>query len=155
MPKIFEKDGYRFFFNSNEQRPIHVHVRYGGGEAVFDMEPAVELRESLGLKSTSFRALSSLRKNIDNLSLRSGMSTLIDTPRSARFEDGFIVVVLRSGAELRFPAKENPRLAQDTPEQLNRIEVSPFGLHWPELDEDLSIRGIIQGDYGHHRREMN
>jgi Domain of unknown function (DUF4160) len=50
MPKIFEKDGYRFFFYSNEHRPIHVHVRYGGGEAVFDMQPSVELRESLGLK---------------------------------------------------------------------------------------------------------
>ncbi len=50
MPKIFEKDGYRFFFYSNEHRPIHVHVRYGAGEAVFDVEPRVELRESFGLK---------------------------------------------------------------------------------------------------------
>ena len=50
MPKIFEQDGYRFFFYSNEHRPIHVHVRYGGGEAVFDVEEGVELRESLGLK---------------------------------------------------------------------------------------------------------
>jgi hypothetical protein len=49
MPKIFEKDGYRFFFYSNEHRPIHVHVRYGGGEAVFDIEEAIELRESYGL----------------------------------------------------------------------------------------------------------
>jgi hypothetical protein len=50
MPKIFERDGYRFFFYSNEHRPIHVHVRYGGGEAVFDVEQRVELRESQGLK---------------------------------------------------------------------------------------------------------
>jgi hypothetical protein len=50
VPKIFEQDGYRFFFYSNEHRPIHVHVRYGGGEAVFEVEPAVELRESIGLK---------------------------------------------------------------------------------------------------------
>jgi Domain of unknown function (DUF4160) len=49
-PKIFEQDGYRFFFYSNEHQPIHVHVRYGGGEAVFDVEDGVELRESLGLK---------------------------------------------------------------------------------------------------------
>ena len=34
MPTIFEKDGFRFFFYSNDHRPIHVHVRYGGGEAV-------------------------------------------------------------------------------------------------------------------------
>jgi hypothetical protein len=50
MPRIFERDGYRFFFYSNEHRPIHVHVRYGSGEAVFDMEQGVELRESQGLK---------------------------------------------------------------------------------------------------------
>ena len=50
MPKVFEQDGYRFFFYSNEHRPIHVHVRYGSGEAVFEIEGAVQLRESQGLK---------------------------------------------------------------------------------------------------------
>lgn len=83
------------------------------------------------------------------------MSTLIDTPRSARFHDGFIVVVLESGATLRFPSAENPRLAHGTLEQLNHIEISPLGLHWPDLDEDLSIRGIAQGDYGQPRRREN
>jgi hypothetical protein len=51
MPTIFEQDGYRFFFYSNDHRPIHVHVRYGGGEAVFNVQDAVELRESIGLKT--------------------------------------------------------------------------------------------------------
>jgi Domain of unknown function (DUF4160) len=50
MPTILEKDGYRFFFYSNDHHPIHVHVRYGGGEAVFNVENEVELRESQGLK---------------------------------------------------------------------------------------------------------
>ena len=50
MPTIFRQDGYQFLFYSNEHRPIHVHVRYGGGEAVFNVENEVELRESYGLK---------------------------------------------------------------------------------------------------------
>lgn len=50
MPKVFEKDGYRFFFYSNEHRPIHVHVRHGDGEAVFDVEEGVVLRESQQMK---------------------------------------------------------------------------------------------------------
>jgi uncharacterized protein DUF4160 len=50
MPKIFEKDGYKFFFYSNEHRPIHVHVRRGDGEAIFDVEEGVELRESQSMK---------------------------------------------------------------------------------------------------------
>jgi hypothetical protein len=51
MPNVFEEDGYKFFFYSNEHGPIHVHVRYGAGEAVFSIEPANELRESYGAES--------------------------------------------------------------------------------------------------------
>ena len=50
MPRVFERGGYKFFFYSNEHRPIHVHVRYGSGEAVFVVEEGVQLRESQGLK---------------------------------------------------------------------------------------------------------
>ena len=50
MTRIFEQDGYRFFFYSNDPLPVHVHVRYGGGEAVFHVADVVELRESHGLR---------------------------------------------------------------------------------------------------------
>ncbi|MEI6211878.1 MAG: DUF4160 domain-containing protein [bacterium] len=50
MPKVFEQDGYRFFFYSNEHRPIHVHVRHGDGEAVFEVEEGIDLRESQNMK---------------------------------------------------------------------------------------------------------
>ena len=79
------------------------------------------------------------------------MNTLADTARSAHFEDGFIVVSMQSGTQIRFPVAENPRLASGTPAQLDRIELSPFGLHWPDLDEDLSFSGIAQGSYGQPR----
>ncbi len=51
MPTVFTKDGYRFFFYSNDHTPIHVHVRKGSGEAVFIVEGEVFLRESVGLKT--------------------------------------------------------------------------------------------------------
>jgi hypothetical protein len=38
MPKIFEIEGYRGFFFSNEgtpQEPVHIHVKKGEGEAKF------------------------------------------------------------------------------------------------------------------------
>ena len=76
------------------------------------------------------------------------MNTLIDSALSAVHLDGMIVLTMSSGSELRFPVALTPRLAQGTPQQLGHIEISPFGLHWPELDEDLSIRGILAGDYG-------
>lgn len=55
MPTVFVKDGFRFFFYSNDHRPIHVHVRKGDGEAVFDVESEVELRESAGMKMKELR----------------------------------------------------------------------------------------------------
>ncbi len=80
------------------------------------------------------------------------MSTLIDSARSAVYRDGMIVVVMEGGSEIRFPIRDNPRLARGTPEQLSKIEISPFGLHWPDLDEDLSFRGVLAGDHGQHQK---
>ena len=59
---------------------------------------------------------------------------------------------MQSGAEFRFAVAENPRLAGGSASPLNHIELSPFGLHWPELDEDLSFRGLLQGDFGQRSR---
>ena len=70
MPKVFERDGYRFFFYSNEHRPIHVHVRYGGGEAVFEIEEAVQLRESQGLKVRELAKAEELATEHQGLILR-------------------------------------------------------------------------------------
>ncbi len=79
------------------------------------------------------------------------MNTLADRACFAAHVDGFIVVRMQSGAEIRFPAAENPRLAGGTPQQLNHIEISPFGLHWPDLDEDLSFQGLFEGNHGQLR----
>lgn len=79
------------------------------------------------------------------------MSTLIDRATAACYRDGEILISMQSGAKLRFPVAANPRLASGTPAQLAHMEISPFGLHWPELDEDLSFRGIVDGDFGQHR----
>ncbi|MEN9603122.1 MAG: hypothetical protein RIS56_2728 [Verrucomicrobiota bacterium] len=76
------------------------------------------------------------------------MSTLTDSAQSAEHLNGIIVLTMRSGSKVRFPVTLNPRLARGTPQELANIELSPFGLHWPDLDEDLSIRGILAGDYG-------
>ena len=76
------------------------------------------------------------------------MNNLVDNARSAVHVNGEIIVRMQSGVETRFPVAENPRLARGTARQLNYIEISPFGLHWPDADEDLSFRGLLEGDYG-------
>lgn len=67
VPKIFEKEGYQFAFYSNDHRPIHVHVRKGGGEAIFDVEKRVELRESAGMKLRDLTRAEKLAKENRNI----------------------------------------------------------------------------------------
>ena len=76
------------------------------------------------------------------------MNILTDSARSAVFLDGHIIITMQSGAEIRFPAAQNSRLSRGTAEQLNNMELSPFGVHWPDLDEDLSFRGLVSGNFG-------
>jgi len=80
------------------------------------------------------------------------MSTLTDKPLAAHHRDGKIHVEMESGLEIAFPIQGNPRLEGKPHLQLDHIELSPFGLHWPDLDEDLSIRGILAGNYGQRPR---
>ena len=79
------------------------------------------------------------------------MSILTDRARLAVFRDGEIIIAMESGTEIRFPVAANPRLARGTAEQLNHMELSPYGIHWPDLEEDLSFWGLRRGDYGQHQ----
>lgn len=65
-------------------------------------------------------------------------------------EKGYICIRLEDEREIRFPASKNRRLWNATPEQLGNIELicNGTGLHWPDLDEDLSVVGIIEGRFG-------
>jgi hypothetical protein len=62
--------------------------------------------------------------------------------------EGRIHVIMESGLEIAFQIAGNKRLTGMDHDSLNRIVVSPFGLHWPDLDEDLSIEEILAGRYG-------
>ncbi|HXT12961.1 MAG TPA: DUF2442 domain-containing protein [Candidatus Angelobacter sp.] len=79
------------------------------------------------------------------------MSRLINTPTKAAHREGRIYVSMASGLDFSFPIHGNLRLEGKPDKSLSNIEVSPFGLHWPDLDEDLSIRRILSGDYGQRK----
>lgn len=87
-------------------------------------------------------------EGVDSLLSKSGMSTLTDTPAKAIYSDGIVEITMNSGDLLRIPVAKNPRLSRGSEAELSDIKLSPFGIHWPQLDEDLSIRGILAGDFG-------
>ena len=86
---------------------------------------------------------------ISNSSNKNGPSTSADRALKAWHQGGMIFVRFASGHEVTFPTKGNPRLESAAEQDVGGIEISPFGLHWPSLDEDLSAEGILAGRYGH------
>ena len=50
MPTALDREGFKYFFYSNEHMPEHVHVKNGSGKARFDISDGVQLVESKGMK---------------------------------------------------------------------------------------------------------
>ena len=66
-------------------------------------------------------------------------------PMAVRFDDYSFWVDLDDGRTLGIPLAWFPRLLRATPEQREAVELSRDGLHWEELDEDISIAGLLAG----------
>jgi hypothetical protein len=68
---------------------------------------------------------------------------------SLRFDDHTMWVELADGRTVGVPLAWFPRLLHASPQQRQnyRISVTGQGLHWDELDEDISVAGLLEG-YG-------
>jgi hypothetical protein len=63
------------------------------------------------------------------------------------FDDATMKVTFTDGRVLSVPLIWFPLLRDATPEQRAKYEIGGGGisLHWPEIDEDLSIAGLMAG----------
>jgi|APGre2960657505_1045072.scaffolds.fasta_scaffold187110_2 hypothetical protein len=61
--------------------------------------------------------------------------------------DDVITASLDDGREVSIPIAWSPALSNATKDQLAVFEIDTFGygIHWPDLDEDISIRAFIDG----------
>ncbi len=62
-----------------------------------------------------------------------------------KFEDGFLVITIDAEPK-KIQLKEiSPALENASEEERNNFEISPsgYGIHWPLLDEDISIDGLL------------
>ncbi len=64
---------------------------------------------------------------------------------AVRFDEAAMWVDLDDGRTLGVPLAWFPRLLHGTPAQRAEAKISPSGLHWEELDEDISIAGLFAG----------
>jgi hypothetical protein len=65
--------------------------------------------------------------------------------KAVRFDDDSFWVELSDGRTLSVPLAWFPRLLRATREQREAVTMSTRGLHWDELDEDISIEGLLAG----------
>lgn len=79
-----------------------------------------------------------------------GMSTLeIEVGdlrvKTVAFTAAELVVTLADGRKISTPLEWYPRLQGASPAARGNYEIMPMGIHWPELDEDLSVAGMLAG----------
>ena len=74
-------------------------------------------------------------------------STADERVADVRFEDERLIVDLMDGRTIAVPLKWYPLLCNATPEQrlVWRISGAGYGIHWPQIDEDLSTEGLLRG----------
>lgn len=81
------------------------------------------------------------------------MSTLaVETHALAKkveFTEHDMVVSLVDGRKITIPLVWFPRLANATKDQLENHELlgDGEGIHWPDIDEDLSVAGLLSGNH--------
>ena len=63
------------------------------------------------------------------------------------FDAERLIVDLMDGRTIAVPLAWYPRLAAATVEQRNHWEIAGagYGIHWPDVDEDLSVEGLLRG----------
>ena len=65
--------------------------------------------------------------------------------RLVEFTATELVVTLADGRRIATPLDWYPRLESAAPSDRAKYEIMPMGIHWPSLDEDLSIAGMLKG----------
>ena len=64
---------------------------------------------------------------------------------SVSFDSENMWIELTDGRTLGVPLALFPRLLNATPAQRERVAVSRVGLRWEEIDEDISVAGLLAG----------
>lgn len=151
MPTVLRIDGYRFHFYSHEpNEPPHVHVSRAEFTSKLWLDPvALARNEGYRVKELG-TIISHVREHrLMLLEAWHGYLALAADERVAdlRFEDERLVVDLMDGRTIATPVAWYPRLLNATDAQRANWELigSGYGIHWPDVDEDLSTEGMLRG----------
>ena len=74
---------------------------------------------------------------------------------SVHFDDYTLWVELSDGRVIGAPLAWFPRLLNATPADRERFEIGKFGIHWSDLDEDISVDGLLAGNGDRTRSHLS
>ncbi len=79
--------------------------------------------------------------------MNSSMPSADPRAKEVSVSDADLSVLLADGRRITVPLAWYPRLLQATREQRENFELlgDGLGIHWPDLDEDLSVAGLLRG----------
>jgi hypothetical protein len=66
-------------------------------------------------------------------------------PVEARCDAEHLTVTLADGRVLQTPLWWYPRLQNAPSAALREVEMMPMGMHWPQIDEDISVASMLRG----------
>jgi hypothetical protein len=66
-------------------------------------------------------------------------------PRAVEFTASELVVALMDGRRIATPLEWYPRLQRASAAERADYEIMTLGIHWPAIDEDLGIAGMLKG----------
>ena len=110
-------------------------------KATAGVEGAIGLRPSLGFESDFAK--------IEATNMSGTISGEIATPRilAISLNEDYLILELEDGRILSVPIAWYPRLVHGTEAERQNFQISSagFGIHWPELDEDIGVAGLLLG----------
>ncbi len=150
MTTVLRVSGFRFFFYGLQgSEPAHIYVEHGDNVAKFWLEP-VSLAQSHGFRAPEINRLRALLIKYRVTLKRPGMpisAIKVDaTAVDVTVTDERLTVVLADGRELSAPLAWFPRVLEATDAQRRewRFIGRGQGIHWPEIDEDISIASLLR-----------
>lgn len=151
MQTVLRVESYRVHFYSHEpNEPPHVHVDRDDQSAKFWLD-SVALARNLGFSPRELRRIERILRERESDLLEAWVSTSDLNPgervKDVGLTEDMLRVDLIDGRTILIPLAWYPRLLHALPAERQNWEVcgGGFGIHWPDLDEDLSTEGLLRG----------
>ncbi|MDR3632689.1 MAG: DUF2442 domain-containing protein [Isosphaeraceae bacterium] len=154
MPTVPRHGPYRFFFDSGDRdEPSRVHVERDDREAKFCLSP-VRVERSRGFAGKEINVIQSIRssRRTGSNCWTNGMNTSTVESRpvtatSVIVTDDTLTLELSDGRSVSAPLAWYPRLLHGAAQERSRCRLigQGLGIHWPDLDEDVSVANLLAG----------